>query len=50
MNAADETWVLAAYSISIGSLMLITGRLGDMFGFRNMFTLGTVCSSLVSCD
>jgi len=34
------TWVIAAYSISFGALMLCSGRMGDMFGYRNMFIFG----------
>jgi len=42
MDEALLTWVIAAYSIAFGSLMLIAGRLGDVLGFRNVFIFGLV--------
>jgi len=40
MDAAMATWIIAAYSMVFGSLMLIAGRVGDVFGFRNVFVFG----------
>ncbi len=36
----DRQWVVTAYALSFGSLLLIGGRLGDLFGRRNTFLVG----------
>ncbi|MER6943734.1 DHA2 family efflux MFS transporter permease subunit [Nonomuraea sp. NPDC000554] len=35
------TWVVNAYLIAFGSLLLLAGRLGDLIGRKRMFLLGT---------
>lgn len=37
---ADRQWVVTAYSLGFGSLLLLGGRLADMFGRRRMFVVG----------
>ena len=39
---ADRQWVITAYSLAFGSLLLLGGRLSDMFGRRRMFLIGLV--------
>jgi EmrB/QacA subfamily drug resistance transporter len=39
---ADVQWVIEAYALLLGSLMLIGGSLGDQFGRKRVF-LGGVC-------
>ncbi|KAJ5505223.1 hypothetical protein N7453_004180 [Penicillium expansum] len=39
-NPANLSWFAAAYSLTIGTFILIAGRLGDVFGHRNMFVIG----------
>lgn len=39
---ADRQWVVTAYSLAFGSLLLIGGRLADTFGRRRMFLIGLV--------
>jgi EmrB/QacA subfamily drug resistance transporter len=41
-NATDLEWVVNAYAISFGGLLLLGGRAGDLFGRRRMFVLGTI--------
>jgi EmrB/QacA subfamily drug resistance transporter len=36
------TWVVTAYSLTFGGLMLLGGRLADVVGRRNMFVVGLV--------
>ncbi|CAG7918011.1 unnamed protein product [Penicillium olsonii] len=36
----DLTWASAAYSLSVGTLILVSGRLGDTYGHRLLFTIG----------
>lgn len=33
-------WVITAYALAFGSLLLLGGRLGDLFGRRNVFITG----------
>lgn len=33
-------WVVAAYALSFGTTILLAGRLGDIFGHKNLVTLG----------
>src|SRR2546430_884595 len=35
-------WVVNAYSIAFGGLLLLGGRMGDLFGRRRMFVLGVL--------
>jgi EmrB/QacA subfamily drug resistance transporter len=34
------TWTLNAYSLTFGGLLLLSGRLGDLYGRRRMFLVG----------
>jgi EmrB/QacA subfamily drug resistance transporter len=38
----DRQWVITAYSLGFGSLLLLGGRLADRFGRRRMFLIGLV--------
>lgn len=40
MSAADVAWYLAAYALTIGTFILICGRLGDLFGHKRMMVIG----------
>ena len=42
------SWFAAGYSLTIGTFILIAGRLGDMFGYKNLFVLGWLWYSLWS--
>src|SRR5579884_2138907 len=39
---ADQQWVVEAYLLTLSSLLLIGGSLGDMFGRRRVFSIGLV--------
>ena len=39
---ADRQWVVTAYSLAFGSLLLLGGRLGDLVGRKRMFLIGLV--------
>ena len=45
---AQLPWLAAAYSLTVGAFILITGRLGDVYGHRRLFTLGMVWWSVAS--
>ena len=42
LTTTDAEWVNSIYALVFASLLLITGRLGDIFGRRNLFAIGTV--------
>jgi EmrB/QacA subfamily drug resistance transporter len=39
---ADQQWVVEAYLLTLSSLLLIGGSLGDLFGRRRVFAIGLV--------
>src|SRR5437762_994747 len=41
-NAADLEWVVNAYAIAFGGLLLLGGRMGDLYGRLRMFVAGTL--------
>src|SRR5712664_545439 len=41
-NATDLEWVVNAYTITFGGLLLLGGRTGDLFGRRRMFIIGAL--------
>jgi EmrB/QacA subfamily drug resistance transporter len=47
-SIADLQWIVTAYTLTFGGLLLVGGRLGDMFGRRRMFVFGLVVFSLAS--
>jgi len=47
-SLADLQWVVTAYLLTLGSLMVIGGSLGDLFGRRKVFLIGLVGFGLTS--
>nr|WP_228806271.1 MFS transporter [Nocardia cyriacigeorgica] len=45
---ADRQWVITGYALAFGSLLLLGGRLSDLFGRRNTFIVGLVGFSVAS--
>ncbi|WP_157183310.1 MFS transporter [Sciscionella marina] len=43
-----RTWIVTAYSLAFGSLLLLGGRLADLFGRRNTFIIGIIGFGVVS--
>ncbi|HAZ7347708.1 TPA: MFS transporter, partial [Escherichia coli] len=41
-------WIVIAYTITGGGLLMLGGRLGDAFGRRNLLIIGTVVFGLAS--
>jgi EmrB/QacA subfamily drug resistance transporter len=39
---ADRQWAVTAYTLAFGSLLLLGGRLSDLFGRKRMFVIGLV--------
>jgi MFS family permease len=42
------SWVVAGYSLTVGSFILFSGRLGDIFGYKRMLLIGFSWFSLWS--
>jgi EmrB/QacA subfamily drug resistance transporter len=47
-NQADLTWVVNAFLVTFGSLLLLAGRLGDLIGRRRVFLAGLVTFTIAS--
>jgi EmrB/QacA subfamily drug resistance transporter len=45
---AGQQWVSNAYTLTLGSLILVGGSLGDLFGERRIFTIGVAGFGVVS--
>jgi len=39
-NPGELSWLIAAYSLTVGTFILVAGRLGDMFGYKLMLIIG----------
>jgi EmrB/QacA subfamily drug resistance transporter len=46
--AADLQWVMSAYMLSFGGLLLLGGRAADLLGQRRMFTVGVALFGVAS--
>jgi EmrB/QacA subfamily drug resistance transporter len=47
-SAANLSWVLNAYLLAFGSLLLLAGRLGDLIGRKRMFVSGLAAFTAAS--
>ena len=45
---ADLQWVVTAYTLSLGALLLVGGRAGDLYGRRRVLVAGLVVFTLAS--
>ncbi|TSD97217.1 MFS transporter [Skermania sp. ID1734] len=45
---ADRQWVVTAYALAFGSLLLLGGRLSDLFGRRTTFIIGLIGFAVAS--
>src|ERR1700745_274802 len=41
-------WVVNAYMLTFGGFLLLAGRLGDLFGYRRLFLIGTTAFTAAS--
>jgi len=48
VGATSVQWVITAYAIAFGGLLVLGGRIGDLFGRRKMFVTGLIVFSLAS--
>jgi EmrB/QacA subfamily drug resistance transporter len=47
-SEASLAWVVNAYLLTFGGFLLLGGRLGDLFGHRRLFLIGTTLFTLAS--
>lgn len=47
-NPAQLAWMVAGYSLTVGTFILFSGRLGDVFGYKRVLLLGTIWFSVWS--
>lgn len=48
ISQANLTWVVTGYALAFGSLLLLGGRLGDLYGRRKVFMIGLVIFAVAS--
>jgi EmrB/QacA subfamily drug resistance transporter len=41
-NNTDRQWIVTGYSLAFGSLLLLGGRIADLFGRKRVFIIGTI--------
>lgn len=39
-NPGELSWLIAAYSLTVGTFILVAGRFGDIFGYKKMLIIG----------
>ena len=47
-NPGELSWLIAAYSLTVGTFILLAGRLGDVYGYKRMLIIGFAWFSLWS--
>ncbi|MEV5985586.1 MFS transporter [Streptomyces sp. NPDC052051] len=47
-STTDLTWVISAYTLTFGGLLLLGGRAGDILGRRRIFMIGILLFTLAS--
>ncbi len=47
-NPGELSWLIAAYSLTVGTFILMAGRFGDVYGYRRMLIIGFSWFSLWS--
>ncbi|WP_181778969.1 MFS transporter, partial [Pseudonocardia pini] len=48
LSASGQQWVIDAYTLTFGGLLLLGGRLSDLFGQRRMFLVGVTVFTVFS--
>jgi EmrB/QacA subfamily drug resistance transporter len=48
ISEANLTWIVTGYALAFGGLLLLGGRLGDLYGRRRIFVIGLVVFSVAS--
>ncbi len=48
ISQANLTWIVTGYALAFGGLLLLGGRLGDLYGRRRVFMIGLVVFAVAS--
>ncbi|WP_182377251.1 MFS transporter [Nocardioides sp. WS12] len=48
ISQANLTWIVTGYALAFGGLLLLGGRLGDLYGRRRLFMIGLVTFAVAS--
>ncbi|GAA2131944.1 MFS transporter [Kitasatospora kazusensis] len=48
ISDGNRQWVITAYTLAFGGLLLLGGRIGDLFGRKRTFTIGLIGFALAS--
>ena len=48
ISDANLTWVVTGYALAFGGLLLLGGRLGDLYGRRRIFMIGLIIFAVAS--
>jgi len=48
INDANLTWIVTGYALAFGGLLLLGGRLGDLYGRRKIFMIGLAIFAVAS--
>ncbi len=48
ISQANLTWIVTGYSLAFGGLLLLGGRLGDLYGRRKLFMIGLTVFAVAS--
>ncbi|KAF2659633.1 MFS general substrate transporter [Lophiostoma macrostomum CBS 122681] len=49
VTPGEQSWFIAAYSLTVGTFIMISGRLGDIFGHKRVFAVGYAWLGCWSC-
>ncbi|MFQ5937187.1 MAG: MFS transporter, partial [Acidiferrobacterales bacterium] len=47
-SVAEVQWIVESYGLFLAALLLVGGSLGDRFGRRRVFSIGTILFALAS--
>src|SRR3984885_10622464 len=47
-SSVDRQWIVTAYALAFGSLLLLGGRLADIFGRKRLFLVGVAGFAVAS--
>lgn len=48
IDQANLSWIVTGYALAFGGLLLLGGRLGDLYGRRRIFSLGLITFAVAS--
>jgi MFS family permease len=48
VSFADSQWIVGAYGLTMAGFLMLSGRAGDIFGQKKLFTIGIIMFSIAS--